>query len=221
MTIFQLADADTARVRTMFRYLTTLSLHPYVTKSDDGLEYAKQRYCLGLLLQECKELRILSLSGWLLDDAEHEESDDGSNDLVSSEQIDFGMFVGKVWPHLTKLILREARIKTEDLMSIVRAQRKSLRDLSLGDIVLLGKVGWTHFGKEMGRILKLNSVEVSGLFDVVIETTSPPWLQTEQGLAFIRDLMQWAPPDMLDIEEYCYIITGRLKDGSSLLASDH
>lgn len=48
MTIFQLSDADTARVRTMFRCLTTLTLHPYVTKSDDSLEYAPRASSAGI-----------------------------------------------------------------------------------------------------------------------------------------------------------------------------
>ena len=221
MTIFQLANADTARVRTMFRYLTTLTLHPYVTKSDDGFEYAKQRYCLGLLLQESKELRILSLSGWLLDDEEVEESDDESESFGSSEHIDFGIFVGKVWPHLSKLILREARMKGENLMSIIRAQRGSLRDLILEGISLLDKVGWTQFGKEMGQLLKLNSVEVSRLYDEVIETSFSSWLLGEPGHTFIRDLMHWTLPNLLEIDrkEMSFmsggVITGRLKADSS------
>lgn len=81
------------------------------------------------------------MSGRLLDDEGAEESDDESENLVSSEQIDFGIFVGMVWPHLSKLILREARMKGESLMSIIRAQRGALRDLSMKCISLFDKVG--------------------------------------------------------------------------------
>lgn len=37
-----------------------------------------------------------------------------------------------------------------------------------------------------------------------------------QGLAAVRDVMQWALPDLLEIEQEEYgLITGRLKAGSS------
>lgn len=157
ITIFQLSHTDNEKVRTTFRCLTTLQLRPYITKSDDGPEYTKQHHCLELLLQEAKELRPLSSSSRFLED-ESEEWDNGSEDLVLNERTDFRMFFGKVWPHLTKLILREACVKAGDLMSIVRAPRASLRGLDLESISLLGKEGWEHFGKEMGRILKLRSV---------------------------------------------------------------
>ncbi len=73
----------------------------------------------------------------------------------------------------------------------------------------------------MGQILKLNSVEVSELFDDFIETTFPSWLMGDQGLAFIRDLMQWTLPNLLEIDRKKEsstsggVITGRLKADSS------
>lgn len=214
MTIFQLSDTDTEKVRIMARRLTTLQLYPYVTKSADGPEYAKQYHCLELLLQEAKALRILSSSRWLLDE-ELGGSDDGNEDIVSSERTDFGMFLGKVWPHLTKLILTYAWVKARDLMSISRVHRGSLRDLRLASMSLLGADRWEHLGKEMGQILMLHYVWVDGLHDEVTRTRNSSWPLMDQGPTFIRDMMQWALPDLLEIEEDCGKITGRLRADSS------
>ena len=79
---------------------------------------------------------MLCSSTWFLDedDEESEESDYGNGDHVWSECIDYGMFCGKVWPHLIKLFLQsdsKARVKVEDLMSIIRAHKESLREVSL------------------------------------------------------------------------------------------
>lgn len=87
--------------------------------------------------------------------------------LVLSERTDLGMLLGKVWPHLTKLSLEGACVEAEDLISIVRAHRGSLRDLRLENISLLGNEGWERFGNEMGQILELHSVRASGLSDNV------------------------------------------------------
>ena len=211
-TIFQLSDTDTEKVRIMVRRLTTLQLHPHITKSDDGPEYAKQHHCLELLLQEAKELRKLSLSTLSLDD-DSEESGEGNEDIVLNERTDFGMLLGKVWPHLTHLFLSSASLKAGDLMSIIRAHRGSLRDLSLDGIFLLGKEGWEHFGQEMGQILRLHSIQVGILRDHV----SKPYhlVRREQGLSFVRNMMQWALPDLPEIKEGACTITGRLKAGSS------
>ena len=171
MTIFQLSDTDTEKVRTMIRCLSTLQLHPYVTKSDDGCEYAKQHDC-----------------------------------LVVSERTDLGLLLGKVWPHLTKLSLEGACVEAEDLISIVRAHRGNLRDLRLENISLLGNEGWECFGNEMGQILELHSVWAAGLSDNVTRGV--------QCREFVCGIMQWALPDLLEIEEHYDIVTGRLKADS-------
>ena len=207
----------------MARRLKTLQLHPYVTKSDGCTDSARQRYCLEVLLQEAKELRTLSSSTWFLDEEfeeseESEESDDGNEDPFWSDRTNFGMFRGKVWPHLTKLSLKTygcARVKVGDLMSIIGAHRGSLRELSMCGISLLGKEGWEHFGRQMSQILELNKVEVLRLY---VDHTLYPYrrsLQDGQGLAFVRDMMQWALPDQLEIEEKHWRITARVKAGSS------
>ena len=125
------------------------------------------------------------------------------------------MFVGKPWRQLTKLILEEARVKASDLMSIVRANKGSLRDLDLYAISLLGKEGWVIFGKEMGQILTLHSICASGLSDDTIKPMVYGWPRGEQGVEFVRDMMQWALPDRLEIEESYGMTTGKLKLGPS------
>lgn len=154
-------------------------------------------------------MRILSSSSWSLhyyeEGEELEESDDGSEDLALSKHTSLGILLGKVWPHLTKLISSEGCVKAGDLMSIVGAHRGSLRDLSLNGISLLGEEGWEpweHFGKEMGQILRLHSFCCS-------------YCVGDPGRALVRDMMQWAPPDLLEIEEERCTIAGRLKAGSS------
>ena len=216
MTIFQLSRIDTEKICTMFRGLTTLQIYPYIAKSDNHLDCAKQYYSLGRLLQETKELRVLSSSEWCLDEDPDgsEESDDGNEDHVWSERTDFGIFCGEVWPHLTKLKLEWASVKAGDLMSIVRAHRGSLRELSLTGISLLDEEGWEHFGKEMGQILELHYVWVRQLRYEITRETCGWWPSGEAGLALVRDLMQWALPDLLEIEDDNGTFTGKLKAGS-------
>lgn len=129
MTIFQLSDTNIEKLRPIFGCLTTLQLHPYVTKRGDGPEKAKQHRCLEVLLQEATELRTLFSSGWFLSREcdEPDEPNEENKVLVLSERADFGMFLGKPWPHLTKLVLESACVKAADLMSIVRTQRESPR----------------------------------------------------------------------------------------------
>ena len=216
MNIFQLSNTDAEKFCMTFRCLTTLQLHPYVTKSDNKSEYAKQQHCLKLLLQELQELRTLSSSRWFLEE-EPGVWDNESEDLVLSERTDFGLFHGKVWPRLTELILREACVKAGDLRSIIRAHRRSLRDLHLESIDLLGKDGWENLGKEMGQILRLHSVSVSNLSPVSTKTTNSSWAlgSGDTGRVFVRNMMHWALPDLLEMEEERYgMITGRLKAGS-------
>ena len=215
MTIFQLSDTYTKKVRTMARRLRTLRLYPYVTKSDDPSEYAKQHYCLGLLLREAKELRKLSSSRWALDYNESAESDDEDEQLASNKDTDFGLFLGKHWPQLTELTLRDACMKAEDLMSILRVHRGSLRDLCLECISLHGKGRWEHVGKEIGQTLKLHIVCVRGLFDddigVLYESRWSP--QGKKDLALAQDMVQWAPPEMLDIQKRSCMVTARITAG--------
>ena len=149
ITIFRLSDTDIEKARTMFRCLTSLQLHPYVTKSHDDTESFRQHHCLELLLQETKELRSLSSSRWLLE-GETKGSDDGNDDLTLTPRPDFAIFLGKVWPHLTELIFLEACVTKGDMMSIVRAHRVSLRTLGLGNILLLDEDGWENLGIEIG-----------------------------------------------------------------------
>lgn len=80
---------------------------------------------------------------------------------------------------------------------------------------LLGADRWEHLGKEMGQILMLHYVWVHGLRDDVTRTRNSSWPLMDQGLTFVRDMMQWALPDLLEIEEDCGKITGRLKADSS------
>ena len=196
MTIFQLSDIETEKMAAVARDLTTLRLYPYVTKGDDGSEYAKQSGCLGRLLGEAKGLRNLSSSSWALD---YEGLDE---DLVWNERpADFGLFLGKQWPHLTKLTLKEACVEARDLMMILRAHTESLCELRLVGIRLLGKEGWEHLGKKIGQILKLHSVCVSQLYDEVIRTSYHTWPRGEEGFLLIRDMIQWALPSLLEIEE--------------------
>lgn len=209
LTVFELSDPDVEKLRVIARRLRTLELHPYVTKCSDRADHVRQRYCLEVLLQEAKELRMLSSSTWFLDEDPEE----------CSNRIDYGMFCGKVWPHLTKLYLESdgvACVKERDLMSIIRAHRGSLRELSMAGISLLGKQRWEHFGKEMGQILELHYVRVYGLYeDGDADLGGRGWLPGEATVAFVRDMMQWALPDMLEIEEHYTTVTGKLKAGSS------
>ena len=222
MTIFQWSVIGTKRVRTMFRGLTALKLHPYVAISDNGLECAEQRSCLELLMQETKELRVLCSSRWFLDDDSHEseEFDDENENSVWPERTGFGILRGKVWPHLTELILESGCVKAEDLMSIVRAHKETLRKLSLDRISLIGGEGWEHFSKEIGQVLELRYVRVSQLGHNSIANTSRScrsWSSDsdERYRAYVRDMMQWALPELLEIVHDSWTIIGRLKAGSS------
>ena len=82
-------------------------------------------------------------------------------------------------------------------------------------ISLLGQGRWEHFGREMGQILELHYLEVYALFDNITGDPYGPGLQSEQLLALVRDMMQWALPDLLEIEEYYRTVIGKLKAGSS------
>ena len=215
MTIFELPDTDIERARTMFRRLTSLQLHPYVTKSDDDdAEYLRQRHCLELLLQEAKELRSLSSSQWYLED-DSEESDSEDDNVTLIEQPDLAILLGNVWPHLTELIVKGACVTKKEMMSLVRDHRATLRTLELVNMSLLDEVTWEDLGLEMGRVLRLHSVCVVGI-DCTSEFST--WSDTDKrGLAFVRGAMQWALPDLLEIEEDHGRVVGRLKAGSSWL----
>ena len=215
MTIFELPDTDIEKARTMFHRLTSLQLHPYVTKSDDGAEFLRQRHCLELLLQEAKELRFLSSSQWYLkDDSEKLDAED--DNLALNQQPDLAILLGKVWPHLTELILKDACVPKKDLMSLVRGHRVTLRTLELVNIMLFGEVTWEDLGLEMGKLLRLHSVRVDG---IDVTNTCPSWSDRDKiSLAFVRGAMQWALPDLLEIEEDPGSggrVVGRLKAGSS------
>lgn len=212
MTIFQLSDTDIEKARTMFRCLTSLQLHPYVTKCDDGPEHSRQRHCLELFLREATELRFLSSSSWVLED-DSEGSDAEDDHLTLSQRPDFALLLGKVWPHLTDLILKGACVTKADMMSIVRVHRLSLRTLGLVNILLLDEEGWEDLGIEMGKILRLHSVCIDG---IDCTSTCYAWSDTDKrGLAFVRGAMQWALPDLLEVEESYGGVLGRLKAGSS------
>ena len=212
MTIFQLSETDMEKARTMFRCLTTLQLHPYVTKSDDGAEYLRQRHCLEHSLQEAKELRFLSSSQWFLED-DSEESDAADDNLTLVRQPDFTLLLGKVWPHLTGLILKGACVTKSDILSLVRVHRVTLRTLGLENISLLDEVTWEDLGLEVGKILRLHSVCVDG---IGCTCTCYSWSSTDKrGLAFVRGAMQWALPDLLEIKEDYGRVVGTLKAGSS------
>ena len=212
MTIFQLSDTDIEKARTMFHCLTSLQLHPYVTKSDNGVEYSRQRHCLELFLQKAKELRFLSSSQWYLED-DSEESDAGDNSLTLNRPPDFALLLGKKWPHLTELILKGACVTTSDITSLVRVHRVTLRTLGLEKISLLDAVTWEDLGLEVGKILRLHSVCVDG---IDCTSTFSTWSNTDKrGLAFVHAVMQWALPDLLEIKEHYGKVMGRLKAGSS------
>ena len=215
LTIFQLSDTDIEKARTMFRCLTTLQFHPYVTKSDDGVEYLRQRHCLELSLQEAKELRFLSSSRCFLED-DSEGSNAGGDNSALNQQPDFAMLLGQVWSHLTDLTLTGACVTKRDMISLVRVHRVTLRTLRLEEISLLDEATWEDLGLETGKILRLHAVSVYGLVDCT--GTFPRWLDPDKrGLAFVRGAMQWALPDVLEIEQdYRYgSVIGRLKAGSS------
>ena len=214
-TIFELSDTDIEKARTIFRRLTSLQLHPYVTKSDDGAGYLRRRHCLELLLQGAKELRFLSSSQWYLED-DSEEVDGEDDNVTLIQKPDLTILFGKVWPHLTELILKGVCVTKRDLMSLVRCHRVTLRTLELANILLFGEVTWEDLGLEMGKLLRLHSVCVDWI-DVTY--TYPSWSDRDKrSLAFVRGAMQWALPDLLEIEEDHgggSRVVGRLKAGSS------
>ena len=200
ITIFQLSDIEIDQTAAMARDLTTLRLHPYVRKGDDSSEYAEQHHCLRRLLQEAKGLRNLSISHCALHYEGSDKSADDEEGLVGSARTAFHLSLGKQWPHLTKLKLKDARVEARDLMMIFRAHAESLRELSLVHMALLGKERWEHLGTEKGQILELHSVCVSQLYEKS-GTPDYRWPREEQGFVLIRKLMQWAHPDELEIEE--------------------
>ena len=207
MTIFNLFDNGTEKYAAMVRDLTKLRLYPYVAKGDNG---ARQYRCLGRFLQEAKELRILSSSRWASDFEGWDEAADNDAALVWNLRIDFGFLLGKQWPRLTKLTLKQAWVKAGDLMQILRAHTQSLRELHLMDIYLHGNESWEHLGTEIGKILELYSVSISRLSDQSW-TPDHPWPRGAQGSVLIRNMMQWEHPDKLEIEEKYATFTGRLK----------
>lgn len=205
--IFQMSVMDTEKLWPMFCGLTILEIHPYVATSDNGLERAEQRHNLGTLLQKAKKLRVLSSSRWYLEDLHGSEEPHGA-------RTDFRIFLGKIWPRLTKLELKCAWVEASDLMSIIRAHSGSLRELTLDDISLLNSEGWEQIGKEIGQILELHHVRFRKSYYY------PSSTDLKRDLALVRDMMRWAPPDLPEIEEKYGLITGRVKAGSSWLMSD-
>ena len=143
MTVFQLSHPEAEKICTVARGLRTLQICPYVTESDDDSENAKQHHCLGRVLQGAKELRNLASSGLTICSLDDE---DGSFHLRG--RTDFGLSLGKQWPHLTELTLREACIEARDLMSILRAHKETLRELILSELIWPGEESWEGFGKE-------------------------------------------------------------------------
>ena len=206
ITIFQLSDMEIEQIAAMARDLTTLGLHLYVHMGDDSSEYAK--HCLRRLTQEAKGLRNLSTSNCALRYEGSDKSADDNQYLVWSERYDFRFSLGKQWHHLTKLALKDARVGARDLMITFRAHAESLRELSLVNMALLGEERWEYLGTEIGQILELHSVCVSQLYEKS-GTPDYRWPRGEQGLVLIRELMQWAHPDELEIEENHGTFPGR------------
>ena len=214
MTIFQLSDAEIEKIATVPRGLTTLRLHPYLTQSDDDSEYARQRRCLGLLVREARGLRSLSSSGlikWPVHLAWSQVDESAGEDIFISERPDFDLYLGKQWPHLTQLTLSGACMEARYLKSILWAHKESLRELSLRSIVFFGADGWDDFAMETGQILKLHFLSICRLYNEGIRMPCQTWPRGEQGFVLIRDMMRWAHPDELEIEESYGTFTGRLK----------
>ena len=210
MSIFHLSDAEIKKLAIVARGLTTLRLHPYLTKSDPSSKNARQRHCLGLLLREARGLRSLSSSGlttWPVHQAWTQEYEFAEDAVFISERPDFDLYLGKQWPHLTQLTLSWAYMEARYLMSILWAHKESLRELSLRSIVFFGADGWDDFGMETGQILKLHFLSICRLYNEGIWVPRP----REQGFGLIRDMMRWAHPDELEIEENYGTFTGRLK----------
>ena len=212
MTIFQLSDNDIENIAIVARGLTTLSIYPYVT--DSGDDDSEQHHCLGRLLYEAWKLRSLSsssLSRWSFDYKRSVRSGFEKTDLLVFDIIGFALYNGTQWPHLTQLTLRGACVEARDLISILWVYKESLRELSLGDIAFLGEDGWVGFGQETGWFLKLHFVSICRLYNEGLWVPCHAWSRGEQGFVFIREIMQWAHPDDLEIEQNCGTFTGRLK----------
>ena len=210
MTIFQLSDSKIEKIAIVARGLTTLRLHLYLAKSDPSSKKARQRHCLGLLLRDARGLRSLSSSGlttWPVHQAWTQEYEFAEDAVFISERPDFDLYLGRQWPHLTQLTLRGAYMDARYLMSILRAHKESLRELNLRSIVVFGADGWDDFAMETGQILKLHFLSICRLYNEGIWVPRP----REQGFALIRDMMRWAHPDELEIEENYGTFTGRLK----------
>ena len=204
MTIFQLPDTQIEKIASLARGLTTLSIYLYVTVDGHDSDNAKQHHCLGTLLQEAKKLHSLSLSS-------SDEIDFDKDDLLVLDPTNFGLYLGKQWPHLTQLTLIGACVEARDLMSIFWAHKESLRELSLRGIVFLGADGWDDFSMKTGQILKLHFVSLFQLSNEVLWAPRQTWPRGEQGYVLIVDMMQWAHPDEIEIEESFGTFTGRLK----------
>lgn len=213
MTVFQMTSIDTERLRKTFLSLTTLKLHLNATMSEYGPEYEKLRHRLDLLLQEAKNLRILSSSG-CFPDGELDDPTFGPVYPESSHCFDFDMFLGKQWPYLTKLSLKNAWVNAEDLISVLRAHSVSLRDVRLVNLAFGDEENWDHLGKEMGRFLRLHCVRVYRLMEDVNGVTFGRWMREDLGPVLVRHIMQWLSPSLLVIEERYGVATGRLKAGA-------
>lgn len=199
-TIFSLSDNEIEETAAMARGLTTLRLHSYVNDADGSSEHAKQHRGLRRLLQEAKGLHNLSTSNCVLHYEGSDTAADVHEELFFLEYTNFPLSLGKQWPHLTKLTLKDTFVTVRDLMMIFRFHTESLRELSLMKIHLLGEETWEHVGTEIGQILELHSVCISQLYNK-LWTRDYTWPQGEQGFVLIRNLMQWAHPDELEIEE--------------------
>ena len=216
MTIFQLDDADSGKLRTMAHRLTTLSIDLYVAESDDDYDGAQQLRCLDILLQEAKELRVLAFSRPSLDydDEEGSEiSDVGSENSSSSEGTNIRPLLNKSWPHLSKLDLGRGSMKATDLMSIFQANKGSLHHLKLESIFLLDE-NWEDFGKGVAQVLELHTLWIADLHDANNRRVSSDSSQISHGdqtRAWVQNLMGWVVPDQLEIKAHDLLGLGMLK----------
>ena len=179
--------------------LTCLKLdcRPFRGDRSQDVDAAASR--LAVLMSNAKALRALSLSG--------------SERVI--EQTSRGFLQGwQAWPRLSLLHLGHITTTQDILSAIIRAQKDTLSELTLRNILLQGPGSWERLGDEIGQLLRLQKVTVNMLsFKQSNMWVIPPTLH--QQMRVVGLIMQWASPEMLETlycsSEFLYSVVASLK----------
>ena len=114
---------------------------------------------------------------------------------MGSRTLSTDIFLTPIWPNLKTLEIADTQLQASKLVAFAQAHNTTLRKIRFRCVLLRGEGGWEDAVDQLGRILKLEHVELVFLGSQTSLHNCPVRRVTEYCYDRIRSLLlQWAPP---------------------------